>query len=88
VRHADQHGFGTITSQQIRGRRDARILIQIVAVFSLRLSRYTCFVQQVATFLAGCPAHVAYHGYYDVGSFDFAGIPHARAAFIATFGRV
>ena len=46
------------------------------------------FVQQMATFLAGCPAHVAYHGYYDVGSFDFSNIPHARAAFIAAFARV
>jgi hypothetical protein len=45
------------------------------------------FVRQMAAFLASCPAPVTYHGYYDVGDFDFQNSPQTLAAFIAAFAR-
>jgi hypothetical protein len=45
------------------------------------------FVEQMAAFLASCPAPVAYHGYYDVGDFDLQNSPQALAALITAFGR-
>jgi len=45
------------------------------------------FVQQMAAFLASCPAPVVYHGYYDVADFDLQNSPQAVAAFITAFGR-